>query len=246
MPQTQYKLFADLLYAYESSVPANTDVDFYVRRLRGISRFQKSLWPELRAPGRTTDRKPAAQIHSADSLQFSMLETPDKYQRVIQLLHCPGMEVMKTKYGIPPVIVVKTAVAIFNSIKTGQDYAIFTHVNSGRDWPFILPWMKKSFPPAMSIDGPTIEWCLNMIQINGRETAGELLRRIKNDQEEEERHIHAPWQKILEKLGEEGRDATDAIRRQVFNWDVNLSYLLGKDIDSVSLKPISNLAWPEW
>lgn len=246
IPQTPYKMFADLLYAYESSGPANNDVNFYVRRLRGISKFTKSFWPAQRAPswvdGRDRSLPKRVKRHAVSEL----LQKPDRYQMAYQLLTCPEMEVMKTKRSIPPVMVVKTAIAILNTIITHQEYAIFTHIDSGRQWPFLLPFMKKSFPPAMSIDGPTIEWSLNMIRITADETVADLLLRIKDDQEDQERHIHAPWAKVLEKLGEEGRDALDATSRQCFNWDVSLGYLFGRNHDSVSLNIVARRDWPDW
>jgi hypothetical protein len=49
----------------------------------------------------------------------------------------PHMAGMKAK-GIQPVIVVKTAIALFNMLQTGQEYALFNTLDAGRSWPVEL------------------------------------------------------------------------------------------------------------
>jgi hypothetical protein len=85
--------------------------------------------------------------------------------------------------------------------------------------------MKSGLPPAMGIDGPILEWPLDMIHILPSERVGVLLQRMKKDQVEVSKHIHAPWFKILDRLGDEGPIISDAAKRQCFSWDISLQFI---------------------
>ena len=157
----------------------------------------------------------------------------------------PHIAALKAR-NIDPVIVVKTAIALFNVQQTGQQYAIFSNLDAGRSWPFMPRWIP--LPPAMSIDGPTMEWTGNMIKILKEETVEHLLNRIRDDQAELSSHAHAPWFKVLDGLGAEGPDLITALGRQCFNWDISLQYLDGNnysDVDLTSLKVIERVDWPD-
>jgi hypothetical protein len=167
-----------------------------------------------------------------------------RYPRVVTKTKVPQMATLKEK-GIQPVIVVKTAIAIFNVRQTGQDHALFNTIDTGRSWPFMPSWIP--LPPAMSIDGPTMEWTGNMIHILGTETVGELLERMTEDQEELSKHAHAPLFRVLDGLGKEGPFVLQGLLRQCFNWDISLQCLdyakYGDDL--TTLKLVERVDWPD-
>jgi hypothetical protein len=147
--------------------------------------------------------------------------------------------------GIQPVIVVKTAIAFFNVLQTGQEYALFNTLDAGRNWPFMPAWIP--LPPAMSIDGPTLEFTGNMLHIARTETVGNLLMRMVKDSEELSSHAHAPFFRILDGLEKEGPFVMQALQRQTFNWDVSLQYLdyakYGDELKTLRL--IERVDWPD-
>lgn len=245
---TRFKLFADVVHSYDTSPPANSDVEFFVRRLRGISRFPDALWPPRRAPGWMSGNDEGSEHYLLRSaLRRQQKITASSFPRVIKSLRCAHMPEMKSKHRVQPSLIAKAAIALFNVQQTGSEYAIFNNLDHGREWPFILPWMKQALPPAMSIDGPTVEWTLNMLHIIPSETVGMFLERIEKDQRELSRHAHAPWSRVLEKLGEEAEVVKDASQRQSFNWDVSLKYLLGSEIGGFkALQPAGRVDWPDW
>jgi hypothetical protein len=133
----------------------------------------------------------------------------------VRVRKCPHLQVLKLKHHIKPAIAVKTAIAIFNIQQTGENVAIFKCMEIG--WPFVLHSTKDGFPPAMSIDGPTLEWPPDVIHILPSEYVRVLLQRMKEDQVEVSKHIHAPWFKVLDRLGDEGPIVSNAAKRQCFS-----------------------------
>jgi hypothetical protein len=243
LPLTPFKLFADMTYSHQESMPATLDVQFMVKRLSGISKQTKAFWPPQRAPGWmiATDQDSE---HRAARMGARKAE-PIRYPRVVKKLNVPHISALKLK-NIPIVIVVKTAIALFNIQQTGQEYAIFNTLDAGRSWPFMPEWIP--LPPAMGIDGPTIEWTMNMLRILPDETVEHLLNRIRDDQEELSLHAHAPLFRILDGLESEGPFVMDALLRQTFNWDVSLHYLDGYkygDDDLTTLKLLERVDWPD-
>jgi hypothetical protein len=244
LSSTPFKLFADMTYSHRESMPATLDVQYFVKRLTGISKQTKAFWPPQRAPGWmiATDRD----SEHRDTRMEIRKEDPIRYPRVWTKSKFP-FATLKRK-SIQPFIIVKTAIALFNVLQTGQEYAIFNTIDAGRNWPFMPTWIP--LPPAMSIDGPTIEWTANMLQIMSEETVEHLLKRIRDDHEELSLHAHAPIFRIMDELKTEGPFLKEALQRQTFNWDISLQYLRDGnaygDIDLKSLKLIERVDWPDW
>lgn len=244
LSSTPFKLFADMSYSHRDSMPATQDVQYFVKRLTGIGKQSKAFWPPQLAPGWIigTDRD---HEHRDERMKFRR-ETPIQHPKVWRTAKFPFADV-KAK-GIQPMIIVKTAIVLFNVLQTGQEYAIFNSVDAGRRWPFMPDWIP--LPPPMSIDGPTMEWTANMLHVLPDETVEHLLNRIKDDQEELSLHAHAPTFKVLDDLGTDGPFVVDALKRQTFNWDVSLQYLKeansAGDLDLKSMKMIDRLDWPDW
>jgi hypothetical protein len=236
---TPFKLFADMTYSHRDSMPATLDVQYMVQRFSGISKHADAFWPPQRAPGWFIASDQDCEDH--ETRMKARKGAPIRYPRVVTKTHVPHMTSMKAR-NILPVIVVKTAIALFNIQQTGQEYAIFHNIDAGRAWPFMPAWIP--LPPAMSIDGPTIEWTMNMFRILPDETPGQLLERIRDDQEELSLHAHAPLFRILDGLGSEAPFLVDAFQRQTFNWDISLQYLDGRD-DLTTLKSLERVDWPD-
>jgi hypothetical protein len=239
LPSTPFKLYADMTYTQQTSLPATLDVQYMVQRLSGIRKQTKAFWPPQCTPdwmaANDKDSEHRLARMKSDSLDFI------KYPRVVSISKFPHFQALKSK-KIQPVIVVKTAIALFNIQQTGQDHAIFTNLDAGRSWPFMPSWVP--LPPAMSIDGPTLELTLNMFRILPDETVGTLLQRVRDDQNELSSHAHAPLFRVLDGLeGEEGPLVMDALKRQIFNWDISLSYLDGYSEDLGMLKRLGRVDW---
>ncbi|ESZ90274.1 long-chain-fatty-acid-CoA ligase [Sclerotinia borealis F-4128] len=220
-PNTPFKLFANVYQQYQDSSLALSDINFHIRRLRGISRFTYALWPSKRAPGwMIGNDKGSKNFVARDSIRNKLNSIPQPRPRLARIQDFPNMERIRSQYSVQASVIVKTAISLFNVIQTGQQYAMFKNFDAGRRWPFLPEWIADRLPSAMSIDGPTLTWTMNMIQIKPKETCGELLTRMSQDQEALSSHAHAPWHKILSGLGEdEGPIVKEAAMRQVFNWD---------------------------
>lgn len=265
-PSTPFKLFADLYHDYADSVPAKVSVRAMAHRLRGISKAKSALWPRQRAPGwfvgsdaavRTIVRESRAEIREQVWAQSvgpwtEMTAHEFRFPRAARVVNLPSLQKLRVEKGIEPQTVAVAALAVFNALKTGESYAVFNTVDHGRSWPFVPSWMESGLPPAMSIDGPTAEWLLNMVPVDvsrrapGRpEAVGQFLGRIQQEQELSAKHAHAPWDKILEALGpDEAAVAKDAACRQTFVWDITLQTMRGPN-EYTSLKPEARYDWPD-
>jgi hypothetical protein len=243
LASTPFKLFADMMHSHAYSQPATLSVEYFVRRFAGISKHTAAFWPQQRAPGwMIANDADAPNLVARTAARDG--RNAIRYPRVFTKTNVPHMADMKTK-GIQPVIVVKTAIALFNVLQTGQDYAFFNTLDAGRSWPFMPAWIP--LPPAMSIDGPTFEFTGNMLHIVRTETVGALLERIAKDSAELNTHAHAPLFRVLDGLGKEGPFVTQALQRQAFNWDVSLQYLehgkYGDDLKTLRL--VERVDWPD-
>ncbi|KAF7896716.1 uncharacterized protein EAF01_009119 [Botrytis porri] len=236
----------DALFAYGFSL-ALSDVNFHIRRLRGISRITEALWPPKRAPGwMVGNEKRSKDFITRNNKRRKLNINSQPRLRLTKMQDHPGIERLRMQHFIQAPVIVKTAISILNVIQTGEPHAIFKSFDAGRNWPFLPEWIADRLPPAMSIDGPTLTRNMNMIQIKPKETCGELLTRISEDEKALSSHAHAPWFKILRKLGEdEGPIVTEAAMRQVFNWDLSLRYLDSSVGDCSNLKPLGRMDWPD-
>jgi hypothetical protein len=91
-----------------------------------------------------------------------------------------------------------------------------------------------------------LELTVNMFHMFPTETVGHLLERVRDDQKELSSHAHAPLFRVLDGLREEERPVVmDALQRQMFNWDISLSYLNGNNEDWTMMKPFGRVDWPD-
>ncbi|EHK23348.1 uncharacterized protein TRIVIDRAFT_37084 [Trichoderma virens Gv29-8] len=252
--QTPYRLFADLLTEYQDSLPAQRAVSFHVQRLRGISRYKSALWPKQLSPGMMigNDRSSfyAAEREAVrDQIwkgEWQAKADEFQFPRRSRIVRLPNMAKMRNLYNLEPVLFTKCALTLFNVLQTKSSVALFTSWESARSWPFVPEWIANSLPPAMSIDGPTVEWILNMFEIKREETLIDLIQRMVLEQEQIRRHEHAPWEKVVQELREEGSVAIDASFRQSFVWDVSMGVAASRGFrsDFETLEPVARgLFW---
>ena len=254
-PLTPFKLFSELLTNYESSLPAHDAVSFHVKRLRGISRLQKAFWPTQRAPGWMIMSDIDSSLAAARDRSREIVWNGKWPLRVIQyrrprigrVVYLPGLQDLKV-WGIPPSMFAKAAIVLFNVLKTGSSHALFNSWECGRSWPFVTPWMEAMMPPAMNVDGPMVEWVLNLVEVFGDEKVVDFLLRMVVEGDQLKRHEHVPWRKVVKALRDEGDLAIDASFRQSFVWDMSLGLSVvnkGKDIFKC-LEPVSRSDWADW
>ncbi|KAL7905626.1 hypothetical protein GGI35DRAFT_488268 [Trichoderma velutinum] len=253
--QTPYRLFAGLLTEYQDSLPAQRAVSFHAQRLRGISRYTTALWPKQRSPGMmigndknsfyAAEREAVRDYiwkgerqHRNDEFRFP------RRSRIVRL---PNMAKMRDLYKLEPALFTKCALVLFNVIQTKSSVALFSSWESGRSWPFVPDWIANSLPPAMSIDGPTAEWILNMFEVKREETLAEFVQRMVFEQEQIRRHEHVPWEKVVQELREEGNAAMDASFREAFVWDVSMGVAASRGFrsDFETLEPVARYDWPD-
>ena len=252
---TPYKIFSDLFHQYQDSEPAQKSVHFHVKRLRGISRFERALWPPQRAPGWMISNDEGSsdvkQRHEARGKvwegQWESRVTEFQYPRCCRAVWLPGLARLKEKQGVHPSLLAKSAVVIFNVLQTGSSHALFNVWESGRSWPFVPDWMEKLLPPAMSIDGPTAEWILNMVEVVKDETVADFFQRMGSEQDQIRRYQHVPWGQVVQGLRDEGHVAVDASYRQSFVWDVSMGMSASRSqrIDFTALEPKARYGWPD-
>lgn len=254
--QTPYRLFADLLSEHQDSLPAQRAVSFHVQRLRGISRYKNALWPKQLSPGMMIGNDQSS-FYAAEREavrdqiwkgEWQARAGEFRFPRCSRVVRLPTMPKMRDAYHLEPVLFTKCALVLFNVLQTKSSVALFSSWESARSWPFVPGWMANSLPPAMSIDGPTVEWILNMFEANREETLADFIQRIVCEQEQIRRHEHVPWEKVVQELREEGSVAIDASFRQSFVWDVSMGVAASRGFrsDFEALEPVARYDWPDW
>lgn len=253
--QTPFKRFAELFNLYEDSIPAKRATLFHVKRLRGISRLTKALWPIQRAPGWMISDDTGSE-HAEERRRIRMEvwngvwdeRSPTvRYPRLARVVRLPQLQTLK-EYGVEASLFAKSAIFLLNVLRTGSSHAILNTWESGRSWPFVPSWIESMLPPAMSIGGPTAQWVLNLVQVLDDETVMEYFKRMASESEEVQRHQHVPWQKVVEELRDEGPLAIDASFRQSFVWDISLGLATSSGFrdDLKTLEPIARMDWADW
>ncbi|RDA95429.1 hypothetical protein CP533_5364, partial [Ophiocordyceps camponoti-saundersi (nom. inval.)] len=254
--RSRYGHWVDLFVRYQDSLPARACVSFHVGRLRGISRLGRMLWPPQRAPGWIISNDEGS--HHAEARRrireqvwqgtWTERASEFRYPRRSRVVCLPALPEMRRACGIEPAVLAKCAVIIFNTLQTASPYAVFTSWETGRSWPFLPYWTQSLLPPPASIDGPTTEWALNVIEVMEGETIHDFFQRMTLEHEEASRYQHAPWDKIVRELREEGQAAVEASFRQSFVWDVSMGMPLTGSGDQAGavLHPTARHDWADF
>lgn len=254
---TPYKLFADLHEQYSGVPKAKAAVAFHVERLRGIKLLARALWPKQRAPGwmisddsGSSDQEKRQPIrHEVWGGRWNNVKGASEEPRISRIVHLPLLDQLAKGFGISPAIFAKAAITLLNIIQTGSSHAIFTSWESSRSWPFLPKWIDVRLPSAMSVDGPTLGWFLNMTEVTASESLEAFLKRIREEHEQAAYHAHAPWSEVSRELQEEGHIAIEASFRQGFVWDVSLLGATGPEgylTDFKVLEPVNRHNWSDW
>ncbi|KAM0351944.1 hypothetical protein ACHAPU_002460 [Fusarium lateritium] len=252
---TPYRLFSDLFNQYEESEPAKKSVAFHVRKLRGISRFGRALWPPQMAPGMMICNDESSPHASKRRVIRSRVWNGEwetqahdfQYPRSGRVVALSGLSKLQESHNVHASVFAKSAIVLFNALQTGSSHAMLNVWESGRSWPFIPEWMDRLLPPAMSIDGPTVQWILNMAEVIRNETLVEFLQRMMAESEHLKQHVHVPWNKVVQNLSDEGPAAQEASFRQAFVWDLSLAMnpVRGSQTNFANLTPIARYDWPD-
>ncbi|EQK97394.1 AMP-binding enzyme family protein [Ophiocordyceps sinensis CO18] len=167
------------------------------------------------------------------------------YPRRSRVVWLPKLPQLRHVLAVEPALLARCAVIIFNIVQTASPYAVFNSWESGRSWPFVPGWMQSLLPPPASIDAPTAERILNLVEVGDGETVRGFLQRMVLEHAEAVAHEHAPWDRIVSELKEEGPVALDASFRQSFVWDVSMSSRGLHDDDTV-LRPVARHDWADF
>ncbi|KEY75091.1 hypothetical protein S7711_01551 [Stachybotrys chartarum IBT 7711] len=258
--QTPYSMFLDLVTDFSGSKSETESVRFHVQRLRGISIQPGVLWPKLVAPGTMISHDQDSEYYQSrrkirqrlqwedeDATGESPTRNTKQFPRISKVVNLPQLALLQRDHNISPVIFTQCALILFNTIQTRQPHAVFTTWNSGRSWPFVPAWMKPILPAAMSIDGPTVQWVLNRFKLTEKEGLLSFFQRIKSELQQAQQHEHAPWDKIVAGLEEEGPFAEDASYRQSFVWDLSIGFNQRQETfnDGEELTPIARFDWAD-
>ncbi|KAK4090764.1 hypothetical protein Purlil1_4900 [Purpureocillium lilacinum] len=260
--RTPYTLFADLHNNYQDSLAAQKAVQFHVKRLRGISRLEPSLWPyrQVNVPGwmisndqgscHAQARQKARELAWGYGGAWKEHEKEFRYPHLSRVVSLPDLAVLRETCGIEPSILARCAVILFNLGETHSRFAVYSSWEGGRSWPFVPDWMQGCLPPPMSVDGPTVERVLNMVEVDHYDTVREFFAKMETNYEETIRHQHAPWGGILKELKEEAPFVVDAAFRQSFVWDVSLGMSFSPNYREEKrasiLEPVSRHDWPDF
>jgi hypothetical protein len=254
---TPYAFFANLHERMTGCCVYKEVINFHVKRLRGISLLKHALWPVQKAPdwmisddsgSESKVERDAARLKVWNG-QWERVQADFEVPRLSRMVNLSQLATLTERFKVSPPNFAKAAVTLLNVIQTGSSHAIFTSWESSRSWPFLPQWIEDKLPPAMSIDGPTLEWVLNMTEVVRSETVSDFLERMQRYHQEAGSHEHTPWSEIERGLYEEGKVALEASFRQGFVWDVSLLGMTtpkGYLTDFKGLEPVNRHNWADW
>ncbi|TLD14772.1 Acyl-CoA synthetase family member 2 [Venturia nashicola] len=200
-----YKIWADSYYSLRTSPEARAGTKWHLKRLKNITSHKKALWPQT--PTRSK-YKPTVQDPS------------DGYQTSFEAPNMPTLR--KSHQNLTAIIVLKAALALLNTHKTGHTHALFSNLEAARTtFPFLPKSLQESGKwEATDVAGPTISSVINLIPIpDPSEPVLAFLTRLQVDQENLTKYASTPWREMMASLGPEGGALLPRITTtQIFNW----------------------------
>ncbi|KHN94310.1 AMP-dependent synthetase/ligase [Metarhizium album ARSEF 1941] len=203
---TDFKAWADSYHALRHSPSATLSVDYHVQRLRDLHKHKDGLYPLAPLPRKASEEGPDGLDSEFDA---------------------PGLVNLKAKLpGIGAATVLKAAMALVSTSRTGHSHAVFNNLEAGRgQFPFV-PASVRAMDAAMyesaDVNGPTMETACNLIEVLPHEPARDFLSRLQRDQARLTEHCHAPLWRVLERLREEGSGSDETMmevhRSQLLTW----------------------------
>lgn len=222
---TPFKAYVSSAYDLRTSRTAKDSVTWHVKRLSGLKTKKAALFPIQKAPEWFKGDcagwiDPSTGKPGKRELRAGPDSSPAGVDGLSVRCDLSGLQRLKKEHGIEPPCIMKAAITILNSRRTGQTSALFSQPQAARDWPFLPKWQEELMPPAMAVNGPTVEMVVLKVEFEPHKTTVfQLMRRFQDEQSFLNKHHHAPLHDIADALGkEEGDMYIDMTRRQIFNW----------------------------
>ena len=224
-PRVPYKMFADMLYQYSTSLNAQLAIAFHTNRLRGIGYLRDRCWPPQRSPGWVIGDSEGRSLSGGLPLDASSERKEIDHDGgragvvgIKQYAHLEHLSELKALHRISAPVVFKAACALLNSHLSGQSDVLFTNIQAGRQWPFMDDAIARHLPNPISIAGNTLTSVVNRIHIEPKEKVSAFLESLETEQRHLTAHAHAPIESILAQLNPADAAAYKSARRQLLNW----------------------------
>jgi aryl carrier-like protein len=229
-PRTNYKLWVDAYYAGRAGPHAQAGAREFGRRLKGFSEWsEQSIVPRAKAPGfmsgnddgwiDLTTGKPGDAVKRIPlDCESGMYIGNKGLTRVYEL---PDLKQLQNQHGFAAHTILKASLALANVDWTGTNTSFFRSLQSGRQWPFMDQKLAAYLPSASDVAGPTFQASCDVVHFSHdrHETVGDLLQKMKADQELASRYEHTPLSLALAQLSEADRDAMmERGLSQLFNY----------------------------
>ena len=210
-----FKLFADTYYLYQNSLPAQQSTAFHLRLLNGVGGLRQALWP----PGDTRSSLAGSATSDRSTVQSGTSQIPISTQegRLTHHLRVPEIPNLTSHHAISASVLVRTAIALFNTLQTGQSHAVFAMLMAGRAWPFLSPEIANALPNPLNVPGPTLSSVTSVLKIDPGETVESLLRRVAQQHKQLSKHQHF-HKSMPAQLNEGDREVWLEAKGQSFNW----------------------------
>jgi len=205
-PHIDYKAWCDSFAAMRMSPQATAAVNYHVKRLKGIHKHTKGLYPKAPAPRAAITRSP-------DGLDYSF---------DVQGLR----DLQKVDSTIIAAVVLKAAMAIVDVNRTGHTHALFNNFEASRKrFPFIPEGLEALSPGAFQasdVNGPVMQGVCNLVSVDPNESIVQYLHRLQMDQRELTTYADAPLKRVIEELNADGSGdgdmAVEVHRTQFLSW----------------------------
>jgi aryl carrier-like protein len=229
-PRTNYKLWVDAYYAGRAGPHAQAGAREFGKRLKDFSEWSgQSIVPRAKAPGfmignddgwiDLTTGKPG------DAVKRIPLDGEDGMamgnKGLTRMYELPGLKQLQSQHGIAAHTVLKASLALANIDWTGTNTSFFRSLQSGRQWPFMDPRLAAYLPHASDVAGPTFQASCDVVHFSPdrHETVGDLLQKMKADQELASMYEHTPLSLALAQLSDVDRNALmERGLSQLFNY----------------------------
>jgi acyl-CoA synthetase (AMP-forming)/AMP-acid ligase II len=190
-PHLPFKMFADIYHSLRDSPRATLEVDWHVKRLASVHLHRKALYPPATVPRQATTASPDGWDYGFDAPQL--------------------LDLKKRHPHITASVVLKAAIALVSTTRTGHTHALFGNKEACRStlpfWPTSLGHLSNNTDgtsladiDASDVAGPTMNAVTNLIPVHRSETGLAFLTRLQTEQAELTKRSHAPWRRIMDNL----------------------------------------------
>lgn len=216
-----------MLYDTAGSARAAASIRFWQQQYTGISKFADCTWPPQRAPGFFIGPDDGSSEHEArGNLHLDNDRCLSGLDGIRTSVTLPGLTQLRHAHALHPVILIKSAYALFLASQIGKSAVAFGTVQGGRQWPFQPPSVEQTLPSPMSIAGPTFSFIVDIVKIDSSQTVLAFMKGLAAQQDLDVKHMHAPLPAVHGGLdAEDSRVLREVHRPSKFNWRPNLPSL---------------------